>query len=73
MIIQHDYPGFGGGVAADAADLLDVAGALEQDLGLAEGAVLRELTALLRRRRRFEGLKLHHGIRAHGRTRKWDD
>lgn len=47
----------------DEAKLVDVVNGLEQDLALEQGTLLRQLTAVLGRRRRFEELRRDHDVR----------
>jgi hypothetical protein len=53
----------GVGLEEDAADFVDVVSGLECDLALEQGTLLRELTAVLSRRRRFEELRRDHDVR----------
>ncbi|SFV31777.1 hypothetical protein SAMN05216456_1455 [Devosia crocina] len=52
-----------GSAGADAADLIDTIDALESDLDLEEGTLIRELTAIIGRRRRFAALRRDHDFR----------
>lgn len=47
----------------DTADFVDVVNGLERDLALEQGTLLRELTAVLSRRRQFEELRREHDVR----------
>jgi len=48
---------------ADVLDLIDAAGFLERQLDLDDGSIIRELTGLLNRRRRFERLRRDYDVR----------
>lgn len=47
----------------EAAALVDVVSTLERDFELEQGTLIRHLTAVLRRRHRFEKLKRDHDVR----------
>lgn len=64
MMISHNpQHGLGDGSDPDVSDLIDAADGLERDLALEAGSLIRELTSMINRRRRFEGLKRHHDAR----------
>lgn len=47
----------------DVLDLIDAADFLERELDLEDGSIIRELTGLLTRRRRFESLRRDYDVR----------
>ncbi|WEJ56758.1 hypothetical protein [Devosia sp. FJ2-5-3] len=55
-----------GEIKESTLDLMDAAHGLERDLGLDPGAVIRELTSMVQRRRQFEVLKRDHDVRHRG-------
>lgn len=63
MIGRMNYSDPGIGHSEDAVDLVDVVMGLERDMALEEGTLLRQLTAAVDRRRRFEELRRDHDVR----------
>ena len=73
MYERHDFEM---GSGEEAADLVAAIGGLERDMSLGEGVLIREFTAMLRRRRRFEELRRDHDVRFIERyrgDRPWQD
>jgi|GEM_PF-4738821 len=53
--------GMGGG--EDAADLLEAVQGLEEEMALEKGELIRQLTSVLERQRRFRALRRDHDVR----------
>lgn len=53
----------------ERTELVDQIGALEREFRLEEGVLVRELTAMIGRRRRFEELRRDHDVRSSSRSK----
>ena len=66
---RYETRHFGTERSEDAVDLIDAISALERDMAVEPGALIRGLTSMLGRRRRFEEMKRDHDVRIVGRSR----
>ena len=60
---ERDMFDLGLGYDEDTADLIDVVSALEQDLAMEQGTLIRHLTKVLTKRRLFEEFRRNHDVR----------